>query len=209
MAATVLKRRAGLGDHRVLIVDFRSSSVTGDRHPRIVSPAAMLMNSGNKRHRDNYNKVLGELCDRHRMHDKLFCIHNNDKENFVRQINRWGEELEQYMKAAEKKAAKKRNVNNVLDWSSYVGLRLKRKTILSWMKQWMSSRQVNEVHLWRACARHRLGSPDDFDMAGVEAEIEATVMKLDELSKIAPMLRKRFLFELRVKAERWGDTEKA
>ena len=57
-AATVLKKGAGLGDHRVLMVDFKSASVIGDKLPRIVSPAARLMNSGNERHRDRYNKFL-------------------------------------------------------------------------------------------------------------------------------------------------------
>ena len=73
------------------MVDFKLSSITGERHPKIVSPAARMMNSGNERHRDMYNKVLEELCDRHRMHDKLLRIHEIPLENeaeFIREMNK-------------------------------------------------------------------------------------------------------------------------
>ena len=106
VAATVLKRYVGLGDHRVLMVDLKSSSITGDRHPRIVSPAARMMNSGNKRHRDMYNKTLEELCDRHRMHGKLLRIHEiplEKESDFLREVNKWDKELEEFMKSAEKR----------------------------------------------------------------------------------------------------------
>ena len=113
LAATVLERYEGIGDHRILMLDLESLSVTGDKHPRIMRPAARLMNSDNERHRDKYNEVLEELCDRHRLHDKLLKIHNiplEEEARFVEEMNKWDKEMEDCMKAAEKKAVKKRNV---------------------------------------------------------------------------------------------------
>jgi hypothetical protein len=125
VTATVLKRYVGLGDHRVLIVDLKLSSITGDRHPRVVSLKARMMNSGNERHRDMHNKTLEELCDRHRMHGKLLHIHEIPMENeieFLLEVNKWDKELEEFMKSAKKKAVKKRNVQDRIEWSPYVGL---------------------------------------------------------------------------------------
>ena len=85
--------------------------------------------------------------------------------------NKYNEYNEKMAAVAEKKAAEKRNVSNVLDSSPYVGLWLKRKATLLWVKRWMSGRQVNKVRLRRACVRHRLGPSDDSDMEGVEAEM--------------------------------------
>ena len=95
------------------------------------------MNSDNERHRDKYNEVLEELCDRHRLHDKLLRIHNiplEEEERFVEEMNKWDKEMEDCMKAAEKKAVKKRNVQQKLEWSPYVGLWIRRKQTIMRIK---------------------------------------------------------------------------
>ena len=50
-------------------------------------------------------------------------------------MNKWDKELEDYMKSAERKALKKRHVQDKLEWSPYVGLWLKRKQTLLWIKR--------------------------------------------------------------------------
>ena len=58
------------------------------------------------------------------MHEKLLKIHRipmEEEERFMEEMTRWDEELEELMKAAEKKSVKKKNVNDEIDWSPYVG----------------------------------------------------------------------------------------
>ena len=52
---------------------------------------------------------------------------------------------------------------------------------------------MNEAKLRRACERQRLKDPSDYDRKELEAEIEATEKKLEELARVAPKLRKKFL----------------
>ena len=55
----------------------------------------------------------------------------------------------------------------------------------------------------------QVGITRQMDMEDVEAEIEVTQMKLNELEKVAPKLRKDFLIKLKRKAGDRGDEKKA
>ena len=65
------------------------------------------------------------------------------------------------------------------------------------------------ARLRRACARHRLKPPNEYDQEGLDEEIEATHVKLQELEKVAPKLRKKFLLLLQEWADQRGDSKKA
>ena len=96
------------------------SLITSHKHPRIVSPAACLLNSVNERHRNKYIKVLEELCDRHRIHEKLLAIHQilMDREAvFIEEMYKWDKEIENFMKSAERRAAKKVSLQEKVEWS--------------------------------------------------------------------------------------------
>ena len=67
---------------------------------------------------------------------------------------------------------------------------------------------MNEAKLRRACERQRLKDPSDYDRKELEAEIEATEKKLEELARVAPKLRKKFLMQLRKSAEKRDDVKK-
>ena len=113
------------------------------------------------------------------------------------------------MKAAEKKAVKKRNVQQKLEWSPYVGLWIRRKQTIMRINRWRLGYCVNEAKLRRACERQRLKDPSEYERKELEAELEATEKKLEESAKVAPKLRKKFLMQLRKSAEKLGDVKKA
>ena len=71
MAAVVLEQHVGIGNHRVLMLGFKLSFIIGDELPRIVAPATRILNSPNERIKNNYNRVLEELYDRHEILKKL------------------------------------------------------------------------------------------------------------------------------------------
>ena len=89
---TVLERHTGVGDHRPLMLDFKPATITGNELPRIVTPAARLLDSSSERTREQYNKVPEELCDRHRMIEQLLWIQRipmKEEDIFIREMNKW------------------------------------------------------------------------------------------------------------------------
>ena len=72
--ATVLEWYAGVGGHITIMVDFKSAMITGEWFPVIVAPSARLLNSNSDRIRRQYDKVLEDLCERHRMFETLLLI---------------------------------------------------------------------------------------------------------------------------------------
>ena len=67
---------------------------------------------------------------------------------------------------------------------------------------------MNEPRLQRACARHKLKSPEEYDKKKLEEEIEAILSKLEELAKVVPKLWKKFLLQMREKTEQRGVKKK-
>ena len=49
VAAVVLGQHVGVGCHRILMLDFKLSSIIGDKLPRIASLAARMLSSANER----------------------------------------------------------------------------------------------------------------------------------------------------------------
>ncbi len=61
----LLPGRAGVGDHRVLIVDIDSETILGGVFPRVIPITGRLLNCASDKIRNNYVKVLNKLANRH------------------------------------------------------------------------------------------------------------------------------------------------
>ena len=108
--AGILAKYVGVGDHRCFIMDFCSVSVLGSVFPRIVPPAARKLHCDSERIRRNYCAVLNQLCDRHQMFKKLNELNRLSDvlpvAEFQTLMNRWDNELTEYMKASENRCHK-------------------------------------------------------------------------------------------------------
>ncbi len=70
-SAGLLNKYGRVGDHQCFLLDFTLHSVLGGSNPRIVPAYARKLHCDCKRIRDNYNKLLGELADRHQLFKKI------------------------------------------------------------------------------------------------------------------------------------------
>ena len=77
LAVTLLPHRAGVGDHRVFVIDISSESVLGDVFPRVIPASRRLLNCASDRIKASYISVLNQLTDRHRVYQKLQKIHHD------------------------------------------------------------------------------------------------------------------------------------
>ena len=103
--ATILQKYGGVGDHRCFVIDFCTKSMLGSVFPRVCPPAARKLHCDCERIRQNYCDVLNELTDRHQMFQKLNEITSladaMSSSEFLLLMNKWDDELRDYMLAAE------------------------------------------------------------------------------------------------------------
>ena len=108
--AFILQKYGGVGDHRCFILDFCTVSMLGSAFPRVVPPAARKLHCNVERIRENYCKVLNELTDRHQMFRKLNEINriadSLSEAEFLILMNKWDDELTDYMHASEDQCRK-------------------------------------------------------------------------------------------------------
>jgi hypothetical protein len=58
LAVTLLPSRTGVGDHRVFLLDFTSSSILGDVLPKVILASRRLLNCVSDKIHCGYNRVL-------------------------------------------------------------------------------------------------------------------------------------------------------
>jgi hypothetical protein len=115
---------AGVGDHRVCLIDVSSDSIVGDVFPRVISAAGCLLNCKSNKIKSNYIKVLTQLSNRHLIFKKLLVMDwesNGISPSMVQlKMNRIDLELEQYMKSSEQNCHKYKRTH--IKWSPYAGV---------------------------------------------------------------------------------------
>ncbi len=76
-AVSLLPFGAGVGDHRVFLLDLTSSqSLIGDAFPRLMPAASRLSNCNSKQIRNKYNQVLNQLSNQHLLFHKLLWLND-------------------------------------------------------------------------------------------------------------------------------------
>ncbi len=121
MAVILLPSRVGVGDHRVLVLDFASETILGKVFPWVIPLACRLLNCASDKIRNNYIAVLNQLSNRHLMFKKMLHI-NRARDHLSPAIvqlcmNKVDMELEQFMKSAEMDSHKYKCSN--IEWSLY------------------------------------------------------------------------------------------
>lgn len=120
-------------------MDFTNAYVLGTSFPRVLPHQGRKLNSHYKRIRDNYNKVLDQLADRHGMYRKLNELTNLadlvSAAEFQTKINRWDYELTDYMRSPEDKCHKFKQ--NHVDWSSEYGVWKRRRRMLYRVRKYL------------------------------------------------------------------------
>ena len=93
-------------DHPDLLFDICTHSVIGDSNPRVVSAPGRILRSDVYAYTSKYNTVLEHLVDSHRIFEKLteiMGIPDAALNEYEVQMNKWDDELKDFMLSAEKK----------------------------------------------------------------------------------------------------------
>ena len=98
----------GVGDHRLFMVDFLTSSLVGLSPTKIIRAEARLLNTKIHRTAKKYSEEVERLTLTHRVIEEVGLPHevSSTKEEAKRKFNKIDEEVKQQLKGAEKRCRK-------------------------------------------------------------------------------------------------------
>ena len=76
VGACVMPEGYGVGDHRLFVLDFLTSSIIGKIPTRIIRSSERRLNTKIPSTKDNYTNVLENLVLRHRLTERMVSAHN-------------------------------------------------------------------------------------------------------------------------------------
>jgi hypothetical protein len=95
----------GVGDHRLFVVDFATTTLVGSGTTTVVRPALRRLNTKIHGCADRYNKSLRRNILHHRLLKRMVAAASSgaSKSDIAQTLNKLDQEREAYMKHAEKK----------------------------------------------------------------------------------------------------------
>ena len=96
----------GVGDHRLFVIDVRTSSLVGDGINKIERPVSRRLNTRLADYKEKYVCSLEGNIVRHRLREKVARVHKEDlpKEVKRRKLDGIDEDAKAYTRGAEKSA---------------------------------------------------------------------------------------------------------
>ena len=98
----------GVGDHRLFVVDFATTTLVGSGLTTVVRPALRRLNTRISGCADRYNRSLCRNILRHRLLERMVeaASSGDSKDVLAMTLNKLDQEGEAYMKHAEKKCCR-------------------------------------------------------------------------------------------------------
>ena len=210
-SVALLPSRTGVGDHRVFLIDVSSNSILGDVFPRVIPAAGRLLNCESDKIKNNYNKVLTQLSNRHLIFKKLLVVDQEDigvsSAGVQLEMNKIDKELEQFMKSSEQHCHKYKRTH--IEWSPYAGVWLHRRWLLVRVERYLSGKTRDPRNLFRECRRRGVKDPRQITRDELKTEFFVCKKNLIALSKNGPYFRRKFLQGLCNEAKLKGDSNRA
>jgi len=208
--AGLLSKYGGVGDHRAFVLDFTTASILGTSFPRVLPRQGRKLNCHCERIRDSYNKVLDQLADRHGMYRKLNDLTKIadviSASEFQVKMNRWDDELTEYMRSAEDKCHKFKQDH--VSWSPEYGIWRRRRLLLLRVEKYLNGKVRDSRNLIRDCTKKGICDPRQMNFELLKVELFLCKKKMEQLKATAPTDRRVHL-QRRLKVHRDAGNEKA
>jgi hypothetical protein len=98
----------GMGDHRMFIIDFITSDITGTNPPKVARPTARRLINKLPGVTTKYNEALNKQIEVHRLIERAGQLDrsNCSERKYIKSLIRMDNELTHYMRYAEKRCRK-------------------------------------------------------------------------------------------------------
>ena len=185
--AEILLRGSGIGDHLVFVLDFCTLSMLGDNCPRVVPAPGRTLRCDVHAYKTTYNKTLEQLINRHKMYKKLaniVKIPDTAVEEYDHRMNKWDDELRDFMIAAENKCRSFKSSS--LEWSPTVKVWLSRRWILARLQKSIARkkpvRMCRYQNLHRDCRKQGIKGPGRITQDELNMDVKVCKQKLKQFN---------------------------
>ena len=205
--ACVMPVGYGVGDHRLFVVDFLTSSLVGSSPPRIVRAGARRLNTKIPGAAPKYVDKVESLMLRHRVIERLGEAHvaSSTKEEVKRKCDKIDTEVKQYMKAAEKKC--RRIKSGRIPFSPESSKWIRRAQVYRSILRFHAGKIRNRGNLKRAARRCGISNPLGMSLHEIRARLKVCKEKCNYFRKHGHRFRRKHLRSRLDKARRARNAE--
>ena len=205
--ACLLPVGMGMGDHRILCIDFSLRSVVGENPHKIVRMKARRVNSNIPSSVSKYSKSLEENLTRHRLIERLCLAHSMSRSSVLvkEKLDAIDEEGAQYMKHAEKTC--RRIKSGRIPFSPEAAMWIKRTGVYRSLLRYHAGKKVNASNLRRAARRCGIDKPFLLNIYEVRARLKICKDKCHFFRKHGHRYRRQHLHDRLRAAQNRRDAE--
>ncbi|MEJ2137350.1 MAG: hypothetical protein P8X86_19155, partial [Desulfofustis sp.] len=191
--ACVMPAGYGVGDHRLFVVDFLTSSFVGLTPPRIVRAGARRLNTNIEHAEANYNDELQEQVLRHNIIQRFGAAHESSacKQIVKEKCDKIDGEVRQYMRGAEKRC--RRIKSGRIPFSPESATWIRRAQVYRSILRYHAGKIRNRGNLKRSARRCGIENPLGLSLAEVRARLKACKEKCNYFRKHGHRYRRRHL----------------
>ena len=170
-SACVMPCGFGIGDHRLFVVDFRTSSLIGAAPPRVIRAAARRLNTDIAHTEAKYNDKLESNFERHNIVARVVDAHRSspDKATVQEKLDKIDEEAKQYMVHAEKKC--RRIKSGRIPFSPDAAIWIRRSQVYRSLLRYHAKKIRNRGNLQRSARRCGIKDPLKLSIEEIRARL--------------------------------------
>jgi hypothetical protein len=149
----------GVGDHRLFVIDFATTTLVGSGSTTVVRPALRRLNTKIHGCADWYNKSLHRNILRHQLLEQMVAValSGAPKDELAQTLNKLDREGEAYMKHAEKKC--RRLKSRRIPFSLEASLWIRQCQVYRSLLRWHNGKLQNYGNLCRTARRCQINAP--------------------------------------------------
>lgn len=205
VSACVMPVGYGIGDHRLFVVDFLTSSLVGSNPPRIVRPEARRLNTKMEKGSEKYRQRLKANVVRHRLIERCGETHESSdvKEIVQEKINTIDAERKQYMINAEKKC--RRIKSGRIPYSPQSSIWIRRSQVYRSLLKFHAGKIHNKSNLKRTARRCGIHRPMQLSLKEIRLRLRVCKEKCKYFRKHGQRYRRKHLNKCLEKARDKAD----
>ena len=199
--ACVMPAGYGVGDHRLFVIDFLTSSLVGSTPPRIIRSGARRLNTNIKPAAEKYADDLEELTVRHRIIERMGAAHDSSesKGQLKRRLDTIDKESKDYMCRSEKKC--RRIKSGRIPFSPESSRWIRRAQVYRSVLRYHAGKIRNRANLRRAARRCGINNPLRMPLHEVRLRLKECKKKCNYFRKHGHRHRRRHLVDRLQKAK--------
>ena len=198
--ACVMPAGYGIGDHRLFVVDFLTSSLVGSTPPRIVRSGARRLNTNIASAAASYTAAVEGLTERHRVIERIGLAHDRcgSQAQLKRCLDKIDQETKEYMRGAENKC--RRIKSGRIPFSPEASRWIRRAQVYRSVLRYHAGKIRNRGNLRRAARRCGIHNPLRMPLNEVRMRLKECKRKCTYFRKHGNRYRRRHLADRLQKA---------